>query len=99
MLELFNVFIRVVNDDVSDNNNAVQNLQTYGRLIFNMDLCQEAAVAHFTIAVRNKLGFTVRGGTVRMACIRSRLGESQSHRCGKPINENEMINGNKISGR
>jgi len=67
------VFIRAVNDDVSDNNNALQNLQTYGRLIFNMELCQEAAVARLTIPVRNSLGFTGRGGTVGMAGIRSRL--------------------------
>lgn len=67
------MFIRAVNDDVSDNNNAVQNLQTYGRLIFNMELCQETAVAHFTIPVRNSLGFTDRGGTIRMTGIRSRL--------------------------
>jgi hypothetical protein len=73
MLELFNVFIRAVNDDVSDNNNALQNLQTYGRLIFNMELCQEAEVAHFTMPVRNSLAFTGRGGTAGMAGIRSRL--------------------------
>jgi hypothetical protein len=64
------VFIRAVNDDVSDNNNAVQNLQTYGRLIFNMEMCQETAVANFTIPVRNSLGFTGMGGTIGLTDIR-----------------------------
>ena len=73
MLELCKVFIRAVNDDVSDNNKAVHNLHTYGRLIINVELCQDSAVAHTTIRVRNSLGFTGWGGTVGMTGIRSRL--------------------------
>jgi len=61
MLELFYMFIRAVNDDVSHNNNAVQNLQTYGRLIFNMELCQETAVAHF-LRYQSEIRLDLRAG-------------------------------------
>jgi hypothetical protein len=74
--EMCYVFIYALNDEVSDNNSAVQNLLTYGRLISNTALSQDATVAQYTIPVRDSLGFTGRG-TAGMTGERSRLNCNQ----------------------